>query len=253
VADARFRALVLDLFDTLVRWDAERIPQLEWRGRLIRSTAPLVFPVLEEALGARFDRDAYLEAHDAVYREIFAERAGDEDAVEVTCLERFTRTLERMGLRDGATAALALRLRTIHMGWVRRITAAPPERAAAVRALGPHYRLGLLSNFDDAETGHLIVQDTGVREHFDVVMISAEVGLRKPNPRIFERMAAALLLEPREILFVGDTVRDDVLGAKRAGMCAAWINRDRLPLPEGVPAPDLEIADLADLPAALGV
>jgi len=60
-------------------------------------------------------------------------------------------------------------------------------------------------------------------------------------------------LEPADILFVGDTARDDVLGSKGVGMHSAWIRTRDRELPEGVPAPDIVIADLAELPERIGL
>ena len=60
-------------------------------------------------------------------------------------------------------------------------------------------------------------------------------------------------LEPREVLFVGDTPREDVLGPQRAAMRVAWVNKRGIALPEGIPRPDLMVADIAELPALLGV
>ncbi|MGH7864014.1 MAG: HAD family hydrolase [Candidatus Binataceae bacterium] len=243
--------MVLDLFDTIVTWDPSGLPLLQWRGRQMRTTTPLLFPALETALGDRFDQDAFIEAHAAAYQEIFIHRASD-DPREISCFERFARTLSRLGLPDREAHPLAETLRAIHMERVRGVTKAPQGRVAAVRRLGRKYRLGLLSNFDDARTGHDIMHDTGVRDLFELIVISAEHGLRKPNSKIFHDVISNLKLKPDEILFVGDTARDDVLGAKRVGMHAAWINRHAAPLPAGIPEPDLVIADLAELPELLG-
>ena len=122
-----------------------------------------------------------------------------------------------------------------------------------MRRIAPHYRLGLLSNFDDAQCGREVLLDTGVADLFEAVIISAEVGLRKPNPQIYQRMLTMLQLEPHEVLFVGDTPREDVLGPQRAAMRMAWISKRGVPLPDGIPQPDLMVADLAELPALLGV
>ncbi len=252
MARQEYKAIVLDLFDTIVNWDPAGLPVLEWRGREVRTTAPLLFPTLQSVLGERFDREAFLEAHDVAYQEVSVERASHEPR-EITCLERYLRTLELLRIVEGEARTLAERLRTIHMERVRSVTSAPAHRVDAVRRLSRGYRLGLLSNFDDSRTGHEIMHDTGVRDLFELVVISADVGLRKPNPRIFQRMIADIQLEPQEILFVGDTARDDVLGSKRVGMYSAWINKHGSPLPDGVPEPDFVIADLAELPDLLGV
>jgi HAD superfamily hydrolase (TIGR01549 family) len=252
VAERRYKAVVIDLFDTLLTWNPEALPLMQFRGREIRSTAPLLYLALETALGERFDRDAFAQAHASVYAEIFAERAGP-DATEITCLERFTRTLKLLRVDEDRAAALAEHLRRIHMGRVREITRAPAARIDAMKKIARHLRLGLVSNFDDSETGHLIMHDTGIRELFDAVIISADTGYRKPNPLIFKQILDAMRLQPADILFVGDTPLDDVMGSKGVGMHSAWIRTRGRELPDGIPAPDIVIADLADLPAALGL
>jgi HAD superfamily hydrolase (TIGR01549 family) len=252
VAERRYKAVVIDLFDTLVNWNPEALPLMQFRGREIRSTTPLLYPALENALGKRFDPEKFSEAHASAYAEIFAERA-KPDAVEITCLERFSRTLKRLEIDEDQAAPLAENLRRIHMARVREVTKAPPARIEAMKRIARHHRVGMISNFDDAETGHLIMHDTGIRELFDPVIISADAGYRKPNPLIFRKILDAMGLEPADILFVGDTPLDDVLGSKGVGMHSAWIRTRGRELPEGIPAPDIIIKDLAELPAALGL
>ncbi len=249
VADPRFKAIIIDLFDTLVTWNPSLLELVSWRGREFRSTTPLLFPILERAL-ANFDREIFMDTYSKVQEEIYASKVKHE--IEVTCLERFTRTLDRIGVERARVASLAEELRSTHMARVRSVTAAPAARIEAIRKLHRHYRLALLSNFDDSATGHAIMLDTGVRDLFDVIVISAELGLRKPNPKIFTHVLAALGLGADEALFVGDTPHEDVLGAKRAGIHVAWINKRSKPFPEGIPAPEIEIADLAELPDRLG-
>jgi HAD superfamily hydrolase (TIGR01549 family) len=252
MGEHRYKAVVIDLFDTLVNWNPEALPLMKFRGREIRSTTPLLYPALESALGQRFDREAFSEAHASVYGEIFTERA-KQDAIEITCLERFSRTLKMLGVDQDKASPLAENLRRIHMGRVREVTRAPAARIDAMKKIARYLRVGLISNFDDSETGHLIMRDTGIRELFDAVIISADSGYRKPNPLIFRQLLELMRLEPADILFVGDTPLDDVLGSKSVGMHSAWIRTRGRELPEGIPAPDIVLADLAELPDVLGV
>ena len=242
--------MVLDLFDTIVNWDANQLPTMEWRGRMIHSTLPWILPIVERALGSRVSQDVFLNAYTAVIEEIndVRERLG----IEITCLERFERTLDRIEITGSERHKLAEELRNVHMAGVRRITSAPAPRVEAIKRMAPRYRLGLLSNFDDTETGYGVMDDTGVRNLFEAIIISAEVGLRKPNPRIFEQMLEKMDLGAGDVLFVGDTPHHDVAGSKAIGMSAAWINCHGAPMPEGLPAPDIVISDLAELPSILG-
>ncbi len=245
-----FKAIVLDLFDTLVDWDPDGLPLMHWKGRDIHTTVPWILPKVEAALGAKYDRDAFMAAYNAVYEEINHER--ERDGIEITCFERFVRTLQRLCLENGAaTDRLAEELTRIHMRGVRDVTSAPAARKDAVRRLAEKYRLGLLSNFDDSKTGWEIMADTGVKDKFEAIIISADLRLRKPNPKIFQRMLSMLNLTAGEVLFVGDTPHHDVGGAKAVGMAAAWISRHALPLPADVAQPDYIIRDLAELPDLL--
>jgi HAD superfamily hydrolase (TIGR01549 family) len=252
VAEHRYKAVVIDLFDTLVTWNPDALPLMQFRGREIRSTTPLLYGALEMALGNRFDREKFSEAHASVYADIFTERSRT-DALEITCLERFARTLKLLDIDDHQAKPLAENLRRIHMARVRDVTKAPRLRIEAMKRIAKQHRLGLISNFDDSETGHLIMHDTGIRELFDAVIISADTGYRKPNPLIFKKILDQMRLEPAHILFVGDTPLDDVLGSKGVGMHSAWIRARNRELPAGIPTPDIIIADLAELPAALGM
>ena len=252
MAEHRYKAVVIDLFDTLVTWNPDALPVMQFRGREIRSTTPLLYATLETALGERFNREKFSEAHASVYTDIFSERA-KADALEITCRERFVRTLKILDVDERVAEPLAENLRRIHMGRVREVTKAPPARIDAMKKIARNHRLGLISNFDDSETGHLIMHDTGIRELFDAVIISADTGYRKPNPLIFKKILDLMALEPADVLFVGDTPLDDVAGSKGVGMHSAWIRTRDRQLPEGIPAPDLVIADLAELPDALGL
>src|SRR5579863_5361383 len=224
------KAVVFDLFDTLVKWEPERLPLLNWRERSTHSTLPWILPSLEEKMGARFDLETFLTVYHDVIDEINAER--ERDGIEITCQQRFERTFERLGYTDPAERGLiAFHLTRVHMDGVRKVTFAPPERADAVRRLAPHFRLGLLSNFDDAQCGREVLLDTGVADLFEAVIISAEVALRKPNPLIYRRILTMMQVEPGAVLFVGDTPREDVLGPRQAAMRVAWVNKRGVPLP----------------------
>jgi HAD superfamily hydrolase (TIGR01549 family) len=247
-----FRAIVIDLFDTLVRWEPERLPLVEINGRAMRSTMPWIFPKLQQRLGSAFDQESFINIYMGVIDEITLER--QRDGIEITCSERFCRTLARISAVPSQEAeTFAEELTRIHMNQVRAVTTAPRPRVEAIRRLAPHYRLGLLSNFDDAQCGREVLSDTGVAELFEVVIISAEVCLRKPDPRIFRLMLAMLDLAPREVLYVGDTPLDDVWGAHQVGIPTVWISKGAPALPEGIPQPRFVINELSELPQLLGL
>ena len=101
----------------------------------------------------------------------------------------------------------------------------------ALRARG--LRLAVVSNWDSRLRG--ILRDRELTAHFDHVIISAEVGWRKPHPEIFRRALALLGVAPGEALHVGDSVGDDVEGARAAGVPVALLDRDGTRKSDGVP------------------
>jgi HAD superfamily hydrolase (TIGR01549 family) len=242
----RVKAVVLDLFNTLVKWEPSRLPTIDYRGRDTRTTVPWLVPKLKDAIDGAFDLDTWLEAYHEVTAEIAEEREREE--IEITCHERFRRTLARMKLLAAIDPGeLAEQLTRLHMAGIRSVTYAPAENCEAVRRIAKRFRLGLLSNFDDSRTGREIVSDSGVGDLFESIVISADVGLRKPNPAIFRRMLEMLKLDAPEVLFVGDTAREDVLGACRAAMPVVWISDGNAALPEGIPQPNYTITKLPEL------
>jgi HAD superfamily hydrolase (TIGR01509 family) len=85
------------------------------------------------------------------------------------------------------------------------------------------YSLALLSNL--AAPYKRPVFELGLAEHFDVMVFSCDVGLAKPEAKVYEHLARTLGLEPRQVLMIGDTHRDDVRGARRAGLHALHLDR----------------------------
>ncbi|MBK9141199.1 MAG: HAD family hydrolase [Candidatus Melainabacteria bacterium] len=98
-----------------------------------------------------------------------------------------------------------------------------------------HVRVGLVSNLWSFPTRH-IFQQRGLGRFFEHKIYSFEVGLKKPEPEIFELAAKRFGVRPENCLMVGDDPQNDVAGALAAGMKAALINRERrqVALPDGV-------------------
>ncbi|MZH46149.1 MAG: HAD family hydrolase [Nitrospinae bacterium] len=88
------------------------------------------------------------------------------------------------------------------------------------------------------------LEATGLKKYFDFTIYSSGVPYRKPHPSIFQLAISQFKLEPSEILFVGDSLSMDILGARGVGMKTAWINRKK---EKSDIIPDYEIVSLEDL------
>lgn len=102
-----------------------------------------------------------------------------------------------------------------------------PEVPAALEGLiSAGIRLAIVSNWDNRLPR--LVERFGLDRKMGAVVVSAIEGVSKPDEGIFrvalERMSAA----PEEVVHVGDSLRDDVWGARRAGMRAVWLRRGGL-------------------------
>jgi putative hydrolase of the HAD superfamily len=86
-------------------------------------------------------------------------------------------------------------------------------------------RLGVVSNWDTRLRG--ISAGLGLDRLVDFVVISAEVGVRKPDPRIFEEALRRAGVRAGEAVHVGDLPEEDVEGARRAGLGAFLIDREK--------------------------
>ena len=91
---------------------------------------------------------------------------------------------------------------------------------------------------------------SGLSDYFDAVVVSADLGVAKPDASIFEHALSLLGADSDRAVMVGDSISKDVDGALAAGLGAIWVNRNGSSVPSD--RPDLvEIGSLASLPSAL--
>jgi putative hydrolase of the HAD superfamily len=85
------------------------------------------------------------------------------------------------------------------------------------------FKLGVISNFDTRI--YSVMNSLGIRDFFDAITLSSEIGYSKPDREIFDAAVAAIGLPASQILFVGDSLEDDVEAGLRAGLRAVLIDR----------------------------
>jgi putative hydrolase of the HAD superfamily len=179
------RAVIFDLWDTLVDFDAAASRAFADRvavrlGRDPEEFAPVWLAGREQRdQGSLSDYLVQLGAADAAVAELVEERHAN------------TRTMLRP--RAGAV-----------------------ETLAELRRRG--FRLGLISVC--SEDVPAVWAETQFADAFDATVFSCSVGLRKPDPRIYRLACEQLGVEPEETMFVGDGANDELAGAERVGMRA---------------------------------
>ena len=224
----RVDAITLDLDDTL--WPFAPI------GARIENTLHDWFLARSPVTAQRFPIEAMRELRDRIHVE------HPQHAHDLGLLRRLT--IERALSESGGDPALAAEAHALFLDERNRVDF-HPEVPDALRELAALRPLAALSN------GNADLERIGIAHLFRFRLGAKEFGSAKPDAAIFLAACARLGAEPARVLHVGDHPEQDALGARRAGLRCAWINRDGEAWPFADARPDLEFPDLAALVAWL--
>jgi putative hydrolase of the HAD superfamily len=117
----------------------------------------------------------------------------------------------------------------------------------ALERLRSRYQLATFSN------GNADLARVGLAEFFAVSLNARQVGVGKPHPRCFERIAEELRVAPGEIVYVGDDPVLDVEASRAAGLRSAWVNRFDQQWPTALAPADFVVTNCTQLAELLGV
>jgi len=229
----QIKAIGFDLFNTLITMEPQGLD--EANRRLMQS--------LRQS-GFAFENDRFKQAYRSAYIGFLEEsrRNGRETH------NRFwiSAALETQGYKappDDLNIAVAV---DAYFSAFCQFCFLLPGTRETLRVLKKSYHLGLLSNFTHGPAAREIIERVGLSEFFEVVLISGELGYRKPHPLVFDRLIEDLWLEKDQILFVGDDPEADIAGAKQAGIQPVWTTHVLdlgLPVAQIVPFPETFIHD----------
>lgn len=121
-----------------------------------------------------------------------------------------------------------------------------PGTVEMLNELKGSYRLALLSNFTHAPAGRGLITQLGLDPFFEVLLISGELGYRKPHASVFEQLVKDIGVGRLSLLYVGDNIEADINGALLAGIRPIWFTwalDHKVPMLPGVPVGDEELPD----------
>jgi HAD superfamily hydrolase (TIGR01549 family) len=127
-----------------------------------------------------------------------------------------------------------------------------PDALPAVRTLAGRFRLGLIAN-QPSSVREALERD-GLDGFFEVRAISGNLGVQKPDPRIFLHAVAGTGVAPGRAVMVGDRLDHDVRPARAVGMRAVWVLRGEAPddpTREQLAEADAAVHSLEELPEVL--
>lgn len=222
---------------------------LDALGTLLALEPPA--PILRRELAERFDIDVTeAQAASALAAEIAYYRAHLDEGRDVRSLVALRRRcaealrtalppkdsiaeLENAALTNALLASL-------------RFRAFPDVRPALLAARATGWRVVVASNWDVSL--HDVLARLRLASLLDGIVTSAQAGARKPAPAVFEQALRIVQVGPEDAIHVGDSLEEDVVGARNAGIEPVFISRDGRPAPAGVRA----ITSLTALPKLAG-
>jgi putative hydrolase of the HAD superfamily len=203
------KAVGFDLFNTLITVDPSARP--ESMRRLTESL---------NAVGLGVDRDAFSQAHrEAVIRYLEATRVDGRETHNRFWISAALNTLGYDVLPDDPRIAQVVE--AYFSAYIEASRLIPGTREM-LGLLKTRYRLGLLSNFTHTPAATAVILRHALPPYFDAILISGDVGYRKPHPLVFQLLVDRLGVAREEIAFVGDDAEADVEGAQTAGLRPIW-------------------------------
>ncbi|MGC9335327.1 MAG: HAD family hydrolase [Anaerolineae bacterium] len=211
----RYQVIIFDVNGTLLGYD----DPLGFERRFAAACRDLGYPVTTAQVSQAFQG----LMHEWVARQASGlRRASSGEQYRQTMTWVYQRLLESLGIqRDVWQQADALYERFVVREGFMPLFHDVMEALEKLRGQGK--RLGILSNFPPHLEETLKLH--GIHGHFDFFVVSSLVGMEKPDPAIFE-LAIEKAAKPRgEILYVGDSLDDDIRGAQAVGLSAILIDR----------------------------
>lgn len=197
-----FRAIGFDLFGTL----------LQAEGNSSVCLQSLHQKLCEHGVDIPFER--FSEIYRKVHEEHRPLRLNENR--EFTNQLELSKVLGQLGYRYEAESQLVEdAVRAYFSGWT--VTAFEGVQEM-LQDLARKYKIGVITNFTDSAFIYRTLRDLHLLSLFNQVIISADVGWRKPSPKIFNEFLRLAASSPHDTLFIGDDVNCDIVGANAVGM-----------------------------------
>ena len=173
----------------------------------------------------------------AIRNQVAAEQENKGLTHEAIRLEAFRQTLQ---LVDNPDDDLAVHLNALYLKHRFEDILLFDDVVPTLEALQRGYTMGLLSN------GNTYPERCGLGGYFQFVVFAQDYGIQKPDPQLFEIAIERAGCTKRQLLHVGDSFQNDIIGAKQVGIKSVWLNRQGRNN-EAEQQPDFEISSLREL------
>jgi len=241
-----YRVFIFDLFDTLIDFNRSLLPEFSIDGEKHNSTFTPVYSVFQKyyrGYDIKKFHNSFVESHEKFQKLKSIENREFHNG------ERFKILLSSLGIEFSSDVDMVIEeMVKAHMKSLSGTMEFPEESRDALDFISDrNNRMAIISNFDYAPAAYMLLNKFDIRKYFERVVISVEIGWRKPRPEIFLTALDLLEINPRDALYIGDNYYADVIGSKSIGMDVIWINRKDDIIEDQTHRPDYIISNFKDI------
>lgn len=231
------KAVIFDFIGTLI----------EVKGyNLEESTMKLCRAIAEE--GFNVDPKCFLDAYSSAHEKYQVVRY--QELIEVTNAVWIAEALNNLGFNtDSEDTRIRTAVNVFFKDYLNSLRLRSCTREM-LQKTSVDYKMGLISNFTYAPVIHAGLRKLCINHFFNVILVSEDVGWRKPHRQIFETALKRLKVDAEETVYVGDSPQEDIRGAKTVGMKTIFIPSQFYStenLLESKQKPDMMVADVCEL------
>ncbi len=207
------RGAIFDLGSTLIRFDGD------WPILLQNSLDLLIDQLQEDGLG--FNPSDFRTAFERALEVYDLQRQSNQ--IERSTTSLLQETLNTFGHEEISLDILGRGLKRFYSVSETHWRPMPALHTVLDDLHEEGRMLGLVSNAGDVENVQRLIDKVGIRDYFDPIIISAEIGIRKPDPRPFKMVLDRWQVKPESVVMIGDRLDADILGAQDAGIHQIWL------------------------------
>ena len=202
------KAILFDFGNTLVS------TELDWEVIIEQNIASLLEYL--DSVGVKVDKETFGQSFLAIRNKNF--QRAEVELREYTAEESLSQMLEKIGIKNVSATILERAVDAFFAPEENLYPVFPevPEVLTELKKRG--YKLAIVSN---ATSGRLIRKAAAGRDltqYFETIIVSADIGYRKPHPKIYQLVLEQLNAKPEETVMVGDLLEIDIAGAQQLGI-----------------------------------
>jgi putative hydrolase of the HAD superfamily len=172
--------------------------------------------------GFRTEKQQFLDVYSKAHEKYRAIRYCEFR--EVTNAVWVTEALGILGFEvDSNDSRMKMALNVFFQDYVDSLELRPYAEKLLVKA-SETFKLGLISNFTYAPVVYASLRQLGISQYFNVIIVSGEVGWRKPHTKIFVEALHRLCISAEEAVYLGDCPMEDIKGAAESGLKSVFVS-----------------------------